>query len=85
MKRYMMIAAALLAALFSSTANAQDTGLPKYEFRLGWSGYPVMDYENFTVGTTNDYYGTPIKDMFTDFAGDTYMTGNIMAAMDFHL
>lgn len=85
MKRYMMIAVALLAALFSGTANAQDTGLPKYEFRLGWSGYPVMDYENFTVGTTNDYYGTPIKDMFTDFDGDTYMTGNIMAAMDFHL
>ena len=85
MKRYMIIIAAVMTFLLSGTAQAQETDMPKYELRLGWSGYPTMDYENFTVWPRYVYVNTPIKDMFSNYDGDTYMTGNIMAAMDIRL
>ena len=66
MKRYMIIIAAVMTFLLSGTAQAQDTVMPKYEFRLGWSGYPTMDYENYTVWPRYVYVNTPIKDMFSD-------------------
>ncbi len=83
MKRYMIIIAAVMTFLLSGTAQAQETDMPKYEFRLGWSGYPTMDYDNFTVRPS--YTDTPIKDMFSDYDGNTYMTGNIMAAFDIRM
>lgn len=83
MKRYMFIIAAAVAFLLSGTAQAQGTDAPRYEFRLGWCGYPNMDYENFTVRPS--YTDTPIKDMFSDYDGNTYMTGNIMAAFDIRM
>lgn len=85
MKRFMIILATAAACLLSGTAQAQDTESPKYEFRLGWGGYPNMDYENFTVWPGFDYTDTPIKDMFSDYDGNTYMTGNIMAAFDIRM
>lgn len=85
MKRFMIILATATAFLLSGTAQAQDTETPKYEFRLGWSGYPNMDYENFTVWPGYAYAYTPIKDMFSDYDGSTYMTGNIMAAFDIRM
>jgi hypothetical protein len=57
----------------------------KYEFRLGICGYPTLDYENFTPYYDYIYYNdTPIKDLFSDYDGPTYMTGNIMASLDIH-
>ncbi len=86
MKRYMLIIASTMAILLSGTVQAQEADMPKYEFRLGWCGYPTMDYENFVMyGRDYAYAYTPIKDMFSDYGGSTYMTGNIMAAMDIRL
>ena len=85
MKRYMIIIVAVMTFLLSGTAQAQETDMPKYEFRLGWSGYPTMAYENFTVLPRYTNTDTPIKDMFSDYDGNTYMTGNIMAALDIRM
>ena len=49
MKRYMIIIAAVMTFLLSGTAQAQDTDMPKYEFRLGWSGYQTQDSENYPL------------------------------------
>ena len=84
MKRYIIVAA-LMAALLPTAAHAQDSEVKNYEFRLGWCGYPTADYEDFVVNSSNYYRNTSIEDMFSDYEGDTYMTGNIMAAFDFRM
>ena len=92
MKRfiYILTAALSLTLAAASDAQAREKGtseLPyKYEFRLGICGYPTLDYENFThFYYDSPYYnGTPIKDLFSEYDGPTYMTGNIMASLDVH-
>lgn len=91
MKRFIYIFTTALALTLASapSAQAQEKGtsqLPyKYEFRLGICGYPTLDYENFTPFYDYIYYNdTPIKDLFSDYDGPTYMTGNIMASLDIH-
>ena len=68
-------------------AGAQDKdgkGVPyRYEVRLGWSGYPTADDNNF-VGVNNHgfySYSNPIRDLFSDYDGPTYMTGNIVGQL----
>ena len=91
MKRFIYIFTAALALTLAAApaARAQEKAtsqLPyKYEFRLGICGYPTLDYENFTPYYDYIYYNdTPIKDLFSDYDGPTYMTGNIMASLDIH-
>ena len=79
MKRYIISFVLLLTAFCASCVEAHAQ-----EVRLGWSGYPTMDYENFTMYTSDFYYSdSPIQQMFSDKDGPTYMTGNIMASIDF--
>ena len=73
MKRYIIVAA-LMAALLPTAAYAQDTEVKNYEFRLGWCGYPTMDYEDFVVNSSNYYHNTSIEDMFSDI-GECGMGG----------
>lgn len=83
MKRYILAVVCSITLLSAAESKAQE--VRKYEFRLGWCGYPTMDYENFTVTPGGSYSDTPIKDMFSNYDGHTYMTGNIMASMDFRI
>lgn len=85
MKR-MLLSAVLMTAMIlgASARNGRKADLPyKYEVRLGWSGYPTGDDLNFS-GYDPFYSSHPIQDLFADYDGPTYMTGNIMAEIDFH-
>lgn len=84
---YIFTAALELTLAAASDAQAQEKGTAaspyKYEFRLGICGYPTLDYENFTHFYDDIYISyAPIKELFSDYDGPTYMTGNIMAALD---
>lgn len=86
MKRFMTILAVLMVC--SIQAGGRNTGkeaLPfRYEVRLGWSGFPTNDDNNFS-GYNDSYFGdTSISDIFGDYDGPTYMTGNFMAEFGFH-
>lgn len=86
MKYLAAFAAAVVLSIFSLDARSgKKDELPfKYEARLGWCGYPTRDDLHF-AGDHGPFYSThPIKDLFADYDGPTYMTGNIMAEMDFH-
>lgn len=89
MKRFIYILTAALALTLAAATDAQarEKGAGAspytYEFRLGVCGYPTIDYESFTPYYDNIYYAdTPIKDLFSDYDGPTYMTGNILASLD---
>ena len=86
MKKIILSAVILTAMIMGADArNGRKADLPfKYEARLGWSGYPTGDELNFASGHNPFYSSHPIKDLFADYDGPTYMTGNIMAEMDFH-
>ena len=86
MKYLAAFAAAVVLSIFSLDARSgKKDELPfKYEARLGWCGYPTGDDLNFASGHNPFYSSHPIKDLFADYDGPTYMTGNIMAEMDFH-
>ena len=86
MKYLAAFAAAVVLSIFSLDARSgKKEELPfKYEARLGWCGYPTGDDLNFASGHNPFYSSHPIKDLFADYDGPTYMTGNIMAEMDFH-
>ena len=90
MKRFILIVSVMLACPVLMTAGDRKDRKPdfpfKYEFRLGWCGFPALDDLNFSG--YNDYvvsYYTPISDVFSDYDGPVYMTGNIMAEMNFHI
>lgn len=86
MKKIILSAIFLTAMIIGADArNGRKADLPfKYEARLGWSGYPTSDELNFAGGHDRPYTSHPIQDLFADYGGPTYMTGNIMAEMDFH-
>lgn len=86
MKKIILSAVILTAMIMGADArNGRKADLPfKYEARLGWSGYPTSDELNFAGDHGPSYSTHPIKDLFADYGGPTYMTGNIMAEMDFH-
>lgn len=90
MKRLLFIIYLLLLCPVIMSAGERKGKKPdfpfKYEFRLGWCGFPALDDLNFSG--YNDYqihYDTPISDVFSDYDGPVYMTGNIMAEMNFHM
>lgn len=86
MKRIILSAVLLTAMIMGADARSgRKADLPyKYEVRLGWSGYPTCDDQNFADGYDLHYSSHPIRDLFADYDGPTYMTGNIMAEIDFH-
>ena len=77
----------LFCVLVAGAQDKDGKDVPyRYEVRLGWSGYPVGDDNQF-VGVNNHgfyYYDTSISDIFSDYDGPTYMTGNIVGEMNFH-
>lgn len=82
---------AILSAFTVCTAYAEagngkrDDDLPfRYEFRLGWSGYPTNDDMQFSDYEDHYWGDTSISDIFSSYDGPTYMTGNIMAEVDLH-
>ena len=87
MKRMILMAAMLFCVLVAGAQDKDGKDVPyRYEVRLGWSGYPTADDNNF-VGVNNHgfySYDTPISDIFSDYDGPTYMTGNIVGEMNFH-
>lgn len=87
MKRMILMAAMLFCVLVAGAQDKDGKDVPyRYEVRLGWSGYPVGDDNQF-VGVNNHgfySYDTSISDIFSDYDGPTYMTGNIVGEMNFH-
>ena len=81
MKRTIVIIALLFCTLAAGAQNLNMQELPyRYEVRLGWSGYPVGDDNQF-IGVNNHgfySYDTSISDIFSEYDGTTYMTGNIV-------
>ena len=86
MKRIILSAVLLTAMIIGADArNGKRAELPyKYEVRSGWCGYPAGDELNFADDYDQFYSNHPIQDLFADYDGPTYMTGNIMAEIDFH-
>ena len=89
MKRFVVILSLLLtcASVFDAQAGNKREELPfRHEIRLGWCGYPSIDAMNFTgYGNLGHYEYTPVQDIFMSDFGKTYMTGNIVAEIDFHI
>ena len=87
MKRMILMAAMLFCVLVAGAQDKDGKDVPyRYEVRLGWSGYPTADDNNF-VGVNNHgfySYDSSISDIFSDYDGPTYMTGNIVGEMNFH-
>lgn len=86
MKRLFAILSAItICTAYAEAGNDRRDSLPfKYEFRLGWSGYPANDDMKFSDYEDRYWGDTSISDIFSCYDGPTYMTGNIMAEMDFH-
>ena len=87
MKRMILMAAMLFCVLVASAQDKDGKDVPyRYEVRLGWSGYPVGDDNQF-VGVNNHgfySYDTSISDIFSEYDGTTYMTGNIVGEFNVH-
>lgn len=87
MKRTILMIALLSCVLVAGAQNRSGQELPhRYELRLGWSGYPVGDDNQF-VGVNNHgfySYDTSISDIFSEYDGTTYMTGNIVGEFNVH-
>ena len=87
MKRMILMAAMLFCVFVAGAQDKDGKDVPyRYEVRLGWSGYPTADDNNF-VGVNNHgfySYDSSISDIFSDYDGPTYMTGNITGEMNFH-
>ena len=87
MKRTILMIALLSCVLVAGAQNLSGQELPhRYELRLGWSGYPVGD-DNPFVGVNNHgfySYDTSISDIFSEYDGTTYMTGNIVGEFNVH-
>ena len=81
MKRMILMAVMLFCVFVAGAQDKDGKDVPyRYEVRLGWSGYPTADDNNF-VGVNNHgfySYSNPIRDLFSDYDGPTYMTGNIV-------
>lgn len=87
MKRTILILILLTSAFAMSAQDHNEQELPhRYEVRLGWSGYPVGDDNQF-VGVNNHgfySYDHSISDIFSEYDGTTYMTGNIVGEFNIH-
>ncbi|MBR4978289.1 MAG: hypothetical protein IKY95_04960 [Bacteroidales bacterium] len=87
MKRMILMAAMLFCVLVAGAQDKDGKDVPyRYEVRLGWSGYPVGDDNQF-VGVNNHgfySYDTSISDIFSEYDGTTYMTGNIVGEFNVH-
>ena len=77
----------LFCVLVAGAQDKDGKDVPyRYEVRLGWSGYPVGDDNQF-VGVNNHgfySYDTSISDIFSEYDGTTYMTGNIVGEFNVH-
>ncbi|MBE6235829.1 MAG: hypothetical protein E7112_06315 [Bacteroidales bacterium] len=91
MKRFILIiaSAAAMMAAGAPEVGAQEKAEKhfRYEFRLGLGGYPESDHDNFTSLRSGSFYlrDTSFKNLFDDYDGPTYMTGNIMASFGVHV
>ena len=87
MKRTAVLTIMLFCAVAAFAGERGKDDMPfRYEVRLGWAGYPTADDNDF-VGVNNHgfyTYDTSISDIFSDYDGPTYMTGNIVGEMNFH-
>ena len=87
MKKIIALIALLSCALHADgKERVKDKVKYPYEVRLGWCGYPTADDNDF-VGVNNHgfySYDSSISDIFSDYDGPTYMTGNIVGEMNFH-
>lgn len=87
MKKILAMIALLSCALHADgKERVKDNVKYPYEVRLGWCGYPTADDNDF-VGVNNHgfySYDSSISDIFSDYDGPTYMTGNITGEMNFH-
>lgn len=87
MKKTLFIIVLLACVISASGQNNSEQRLPcRYEVRLGWSGYPVGDDNQF-VGVNNHgfySYDHSISDIFSEYDGTTYMTGNIVGEFNIH-
>lgn len=88
MKSILVILTLLACSLTAEAGNSKGNDMPyRYEIRLGWGGYPVADDNSF-VGVNNhgfySYNDNSIGDIFSEYDGTTYMTGNIVGEMNFH-
>lgn len=101
MKRIILCA---LAVLLAMQAEAQDwrelrkqeflDNFPyKYEVRLGWSGYPILEAANFPNGggspfmkyDVDPYYNyASLNNMYGTYQGPEYMTGLISGEFSIH-
>lgn len=64
----------------------------KYEVRLGWSGYPILEAANFPNGgglffvdyDTSPYNNASLENMYGTYQGPEYMTGLISGELSIH-
>lgn len=101
MKRLLLTAFAALIALSASAENWREARnrdfkekFPyKYEVRLGWSGYPILDAANFPNGYSGhrdvdiliwNYHDGNIDALYGTAYGPEYMTGLISGEFSIH-
>ena len=101
MKRIILCALAVLLAMQSEAQDWRELrkqefldNFPyKYEVRLGWSGYPILEAANFPNGggspfmkyDVDPYYNyASLNNMYGTYQGPEYMTGLISGEFSIH-
>ena len=100
MRRYLLITLTLLLTLQAEAQNwrelrrqeFQENFPHKYEVRLGWSGYPILEANNFPNsgggwGYKVDilpYRNNTLSSMYGTYQGAEYMTGLISGEFSIH-
>lgn len=62
---------------------------PKFEVRVGYSGFPIADIISYGLGNNGEIAIFPdrneLEDMYAPAEGASYMTGNINAEFSWHI
>lgn len=64
---------------------------PKFEIRLGYSGFPITDIINYAFDEFGEAFGPGngrpdgLEGIYAPYEGDAYMTGNIGAEFSWHI
>ena len=82
---------AALAFIMCGTAlyaESPDDGRYRFEFNVGWAGFPVGDALTFTsfnpwsVSETAVFYPGSVGDIYSEYAGPVYSTGILSAELN---
>lgn len=80
--RRLFIIMSLLPALLLSSSELSAQEFTK-EITIGWAGNTYGDLDNILPYNDGMSMGNPLEYMFSDYDGPTYITGNIIAEINF--